>query len=305
MRTYVTALRLYTILFLTVLLLNPAFAQSRKTVLEEKFNASPGERLEVDASIGDVIINTWDKNEVYVKILASIRSADKFEFSAEKTSYGVKVVVRKRGSFLSRMFNWGGSDVRLEIGLPRNFDPDVSTSGGDIKVKSVNGDIRLRTSGGDVEVFTSAGNLKLSTSGGDIKVNGFRGASSVSTSGGDIDIDELYGDLNANTSGGDMKINSNDGKVRASTSGGDMNINYNGENKGINLTSTGGDIILTVPANTNAHLKLNTTGGDINCALNITRSVKISSSRFEAESNGGGEEIRCSTTGGDVIVKTR
>lgn len=255
--------------------------------------------------MGDVIINTWDKNEVYVKILASERAIDKMEFSAERTSSGVRVVVKKRGSFMSRMFDWGGQDIRLEIGVPRSFNTDVSTSGGDIKLKAVNGELKLRTSGGDVDIFSCAGDMKISTSGGDIKVNGFKGASTASTSGGDINIDDTHGDLSVSTSGGDIAINSNDGKIKASTSGGDIRLNYNGVNKGINLASTGGDIMVTVPADTKAYVKLTSTGGDIDCSLNISKSVKISSSRFEAEVNGGGEEIRCSSTGGDVSVKAR
>ncbi|NUN09986.1 MAG: DUF4097 family beta strand repeat protein [Ignavibacteriaceae bacterium] len=305
MRTYTNFFRNAVYLFVVLGLLIPVNGDSRKVALEEKFTVKPGELVSVDAAMGDVIINTWDKNEVYVKILASERAIDKMEFSAERTSSGVRVVVKKRGSFMSRMFDWGGQDIRLEIGVPRSFNTDVSTSGGDIKLKAVNGELKLRTSGGDVDIFSCAGDMKISTSGGDIKVNGFKGASTASTSGGDINIDDTHGDLSVSTSGGDIAINSNDGKIKASTSGGDIRLNYNGVNKGINLASTGGDIMVTVPADTKAYVKLTSTGGDIDCSLNISKSVKISSSRFEAEVNGGGEEIRCSSTGGDVSVKAR
>jgi len=258
-----------TVLVMLVSAFTALNAEERKVVLEKKFPVNSGERLTVDASSGDVIINTWDKNEVYVKILATSKASEKMEFEAEKTGYGVKVTVKRRGSFISKMFGWNNISVRLEIALPRNFNPDVSTAGGDVKVKAVNGEIKLKTSGGDVEVFESAGDMKVTTSGGDIDVNRFKGLSSVSTSGGDV------------------------------------KAVYTGENKGMSLSTTGGDIDLTLPSEVKAYIKLLTTGGDANCSLNVTRSVKISSSRFEAEINGGGEEIRCTTTGGDVSVRSR
>ena len=280
-------------------------AEERKVVLDKKFAVESGGKLAVDASSGDVIINTWDKKEVLVKILATDRAAEKMEFSAEQSGNSIKVTARKRGSFLKKMFDWNNVSVRIEIALPRNFDPDVVTSGGDIKIKDVNGEMRLRTSGGDVDVYGSAGDMRVSTSGGDIGVNGFKGVFSVSTSGGDIKVIDTYGDVTASTSGGDIEINSNDGVVKASTSGGDIKAEYKGVNKGFNLTTTGGDIQLIVPSAIKGNVRLATTGGDVNCSLNITKSVKISSSKFEAEVNGGGEDIRCTTTGGDVSVKSR
>ncbi|MEO8399218.1 MAG: hypothetical protein ABI550_05300 [Ignavibacteriaceae bacterium] len=40
-------------------------------IKEKSYSIQPGKEINVDASFGDVLITTWDKSEVYIKILGN------------------------------------------------------------------------------------------------------------------------------------------------------------------------------------------------------------------------------------------
>lgn len=273
-------------------------------VLHEKtFSISTGKDLKLEAASGDVMILTWDKNEVYVKVLGNDKAEEKIDFKFSGNSDEVEILAKKEGS----VFNWFSSGIKLkfEIKVPASFNTKVSTAGGDIRLGDVKGNNNLKTSGGDVWVKNTVGDLNLSTSGGDINLDKTNGEMSVSTSGGDIMCKDFSGSLEASTSGGDIKLFSANAKVSASTSGGDITFEYNGSNQGIELTTSGGDIHLKVPSDFNASAKLYTSGGDIECGLTSNNVKKISSTKFEADINKGGNPLICKTSGGDIVVSKK
>jgi hypothetical protein len=271
-----------------------------KILYEKTFNISAGKNLKLETSSGDVTVLTWDKNEVYVRILGNEKAKDKVNFSFHSDENEVEVIAKKDGS----IFNWFSSGIRMkfEIKVPSNFNNKISTAGGDIRLGDVKGNNNLKTSGGDVWVKNTSGNLHLATSGGDIHLDKTSGEMNVSTSGGNINCKDYTGNLEASTSGGDIKLISGSAKVSASTSGGDIDVDYNGTNNGIELTTSGGDITLRVPSDFNASARLYTSGGDIECNLSTNNVKKISSTKFEADINKGGNPLVCKTSGGDIVV---
>lgn len=288
------------IVLISTLFATNIFADNLKLIKEKSLNVKQGETLFIDASGADIKVDSWNKDEVYVKIFGNRKAEDKMKFSIEKTSDGVEVTAKKEGSWF---FNWGGGySVRIEVMVPENFNNQIETSGGDILVQNVNGKFRLETSGGDVDLKNTNGDLKINTSGGDITLNKHTGNSNVSTSGGDITTKELKGDLFASTSGGDINIEVNDGKVSAKTSGGDIEIKYYGNNKGLYASTSGGDIKIFAPASLKANIDLETSGGSIDCNFNNYKASKVSRGRLKGEFNGGGESFVCKTTGGDITI---
>ena len=75
-----------------------------------------------------------------------------------------------------------------------------------------------------------------------------------------------------------------------------------GENKGIDIGTSGGSIKLRLPEDFNASARLSTSGGSITCTLNTTNISKITSSKFEADLNKGGNQLVAKTSGGDIEV---
>ena len=239
------------------------FSGDLNTIQEKTFSIQPGKDLKVDASVGDVTITTWDKPEVYIKILGNKRAKDKIDLTFNNDENEVSVIAKSENSF----FNWfsHGIQLRFEIKVPSEFNTNINTAGGDIQIGEIRGNNKLRTSGGDVRVKNSDGVLKISTSGGEINLDTNSGTMDVATSGGDIKARDFKGDLTASTSGGDINMK--------------------------------------LPSDFNASASMYTSGGEINCELTANNAKKISSSRFEADLNSGGAELIAKTSGGDITIK--
>lgn len=272
-----------------------------QTIQEKTFSIQPGKDLKVETTTGDVTVTTWDKSEVYIKVLGNDKAKDKIDFTFNNNNDEVSVIAKSEGS----VFNWFSTGIKMkyEIKVPAEFNTNINTSGGDIMIAEIRGNNNLRTSGGDVWVKNTDGVLKVTTSGGEINLDSNSGDMNVSTSGGDIKARDFKGDISASTSGGDIYLKGSDSKVYAETSGGDIVLEYRGENKGIDVETSGGDIQIKLPADFNASANMHTSGGEIDCDLTANNAKKISSSRFEANLNNGGASLVAKTSGGDITVK--
>jgi hypothetical protein len=271
---------------------------------EKSFNVKPGEKLIVSASVADVNVRTWDKDEFNIIVYGNSKAEDRLDFYFDKTSFGVKVRTEKRGNWISNLFG-SNIQVKFDIMIPKKFELEASTSGGDITVGNLTGNKNLETSGGDIELSVTDGYLKAETSGGDIKLYKQNGNAKIETSGGDIIIKETYGDIEGETSGGDINADIRNGKIHLETSGGDIKLWFSGDNKGIHLETSGGDIVANVPGSIKASATFSSSGGDVKCQINASNVTKKSSHKFIGELNGGGPKFTAETSGGDVTVKEK
>lgn len=233
-------------------------------ITEKRFPISPGNDLRIKVSGGDVVINSWDRSEVYIKVLGNENAKEKLDFIFNNSDSFVELKTEKKGS----IFSWFSSiSLRIEVMVPERFNTNIHTSGGDIELVHVDGSSELNTSGGDVICQDFLGSLDVSTSGGDIKLHG------------------------GNT------------PIVAHTSGGDIQLDYLGENKGIDLSTSGGDIIINLPHDFNADMELSTSGGEVSCNLTMNNASKLSGHKIVAELNEGGSDLVAHTSGGDIDVR--
>jgi hypothetical protein len=278
------------------------FTDTELQVLYEKtYSISPGKALRLEGSSGDITLTTWDKHEVYVKIMGNDRAKERIDFTFDHNKDIVEIIAKNKSFWNSG----SGIRMRFEVKVPSDFNPEVYTSGGDIKVAGVSGKVSAKTSGGDIAAKFIKGHLRISTSGGDINLEDTKGRTYAETSGGNIEASKFTGTLKVSTSGGDIRLDGDNADIDASTSGGNVSLKYSGENKGINLSSSGGDINVYVPADFNASAYLSTSGGSVECNLPANNIQKISSSKFEADLNNGGKELVAKTSGGSVSVYKR
>jgi hypothetical protein len=232
-------------------------------IMEKSFPIEEGKDLRVRGQSGDIIVTTWDKAEVYFKILGNEKAKDRFEFNFDSDDSYVELVTESKGTFS----NWfGGASLRIEVKIPERFNTMLHTSGGDIKLAGAEGEHQLKTSGGD------------------------------------IDCKDFRGSLNASTSGGDINLNCSNTLVTAHTSGGDIDLDYSGENLGIDLSTSGGDITTRLPSDFNASMEISTSGGDVSCSLTMNNATKLSGHKIIADLNDGGKKFYAHTSGGDIDV---
>ena len=239
------------------------YGNDLKVLHEKTFPINPGNQLKVKTPTGDVEVTYWDESKVYITILGDDDAEERINFKFNNDDNLVEIIADKDGS----LFSWfSGINLKYEIKVPSKFNVDVSTSGGDIKLGGVNGTASLHTSGGDVWAEKVEGNLDVLTSGGDISL----------------------------VCGGT--------EIVAHTSGGDINLNYFGPNLGIDLSTSGGDIEVELPADFNASMELSTSGGDVSCNLTLNNATKLSEHKIVADLNNGGMDFNAHTSGGDIDV---
>ncbi len=273
--------------------------------LEKDFSVKSGGNLLLETDAGDVDVQTWDKEEVLVKvdIEGSDRRSERFDVKFSQDGDRVTVIGKVNDN---NFFKWnvGDLDINYHIMVPKKYSVKASTSGGNMSLNALEGDVRFETSGGNITVASVEGTVNVNSSGGNLDARKIKGALKGETSGGNVRADDIMGDVNVETSGGEIELASIDGSVHAETSGGGVSLKLNGENKGVDVHSSGGDINIFVNDNIAANLEASTSGGKVRCELPITVKGEISDEELRGKINGGGNVIRAETSGGDVRIKT-
>jgi DUF4097 and DUF4098 domain-containing protein YvlB len=302
--------------------------------LDRTFSVAPGGRLTIDADGPDLRVTGTSGNQVVVHILltGSESYLEKLTLSAEQSGNDVAVLAKQsKGHWLN--FNWN-NEGKVEVQVPHEYNFDIHTSGGDITVGQLQGNAHGKTSGGDIVVKELKGPLDMQTSGGDVRVEQIDGETHLSTSGGDVDIVRLNGDLDAKTSGGyvhlsdvvgkvvartssgdviarnvrgDSELKTSggdiratiDGKIAAHTSGGNVTAELIGANRGISVSSSGGDLTIRVPKSTTGELDASTSGGSVRTELPVT-TTEMGEHKLTGTINGGGNPIYAHTSGGSI-----
>jgi DUF4097 and DUF4098 domain-containing protein YvlB len=249
------------------------------------FQVESGGVLYMETDGADIRVETWDKNEVNV-IIEKRGNKDRLEDYKVTFSASPKRV-EIFGKMERHIWNWDNFSITFKIKMPKQFNPEIKTSGGDITLRDITGEIQSKTSGGDIHIENCRGNI------------------TVNTSGGDIVIGRIQGDLKVETSGGSIKMDEINGKIQAETSGGDIEADVLGENQGIFLKTSGGDINIHIPTELKGNVDCSTSGGDVSLNVSGGFSGEIKDNKIKGLLNGGGNEFKARTSGGDIKISSR
>ena len=314
--------------FLLFILALTASAASKDNV-SQQVDATPGGRLVVDVDFGTIEVTpgTDDKValEAHRKVDFGNQAREKEYFSAAPitiTKDGNVVTVRARSSTPKNRSNLGHSEThgQYTIRVPKKFETDLRTDGGDVTASGISGNKTVKTSGGKLVFKDLEGNLNANTSGGSIEVEDCRGPIKVETSGGDITVADGTGTLDARTSGGRIEVHSFSGDTEVKTSGGNLNLQRI-TGKLIGKTS-GGSIQALMPADVVGDVKLQTSAGNIDVSLSTTATVDIDarasvgkifsrlpfetsdidSEHLRGKLNGGGNSVKLETSVGNITI---
>lgn len=258
-------------------------------VQSKSFTVGKGGTLEVDTTGGDIGIDSWEKEEVEVKA-EGISQETLSDLKMEQVGKTVRVQYHPPGHRSSR--------ARFEITVPSRFNLNLRTAGGDIHLKNpIAGSVRGSTSGGDIRIADINGEVSMHTSGGDITAGEVEGNVILKTSGGDIRVSSASGTVEVATSGGDIVVGAVGKVLKASTSGGDVKIaNVGGE---ATVRTAGGDI---TTGDVGGKIEASTAGGDIR-AGKITGSASLTTAGGDIFLRGASGLAKTSTAGGDIHLK--
>ena len=307
------------ILVSSILILT-AFA-ANADVIRKGFNVSEGGTLTLEADIGDVKVVSGGTG-LAVEITRDGTPEEIRQNAITFDQSGNDVTIRSKYEH-DRFFHWSRDmRVRYNMRVPSHFNvklstsggdidlgdlagnADIHTSGGDIKIAHINGNIYGRTSGGDLRVASSTGTMNVHTSGGDIEIESAGGALEAKTSGGSIEIGHAGSTLYAHSSGGSIRIREALDSIDASTSGGSIHARLTRQPHGDSrLSTSGGDVVVEVPAGVGAALDAHTSGGDIDTDVPVTIMGHKADDNLIGTIGGGGPKLVLSTSGGGISLR--
>src|SRR5271156_2469237 len=255
--------------------------------------ARDGQRLHLVTDLGNIIIKTQNSGKIDYKVRLEADASQKdakqllknYIVTANATPEGVYF----RGQSLGRHAS-GRLWVTVEVNVPRNFNLDVQTGGGNIETEDIIGFATLATSGGNIVMGNVGGGAHVSTDGGHITVKNVAGALGASTGGGHITTGAIAGSAILHTDGGHIRVASVEGTAHVSTGGGNVSVEHSGselvaetvggqievgETAGLVQAKTGGGGIRVVRVSGPTNLE--TSGGSI-YLTQVDSAVKASTS---------------------------
>lgn len=307
--------KLACLLTLGVAALAPAALHAKivRTV-EKTFTVQPGGTFRAGTQGGDIKVTTADVAEVRVTARQVFRASSEAEADEIAQKLDLKIEQQGADVVAEAKIERGGwfkntpVTVDFTVVLPKQFNVDARTSGGDIVVGSLQGTVKARTSGGDLKFARIDGAVDGSTSGGNIHLQEGTAKANLSTSGGDIVVDRAGGPTSVSTSGGDIRLEAVAQIVSASTSGGDIVANLTQPlTQDVSLGTSGGNVKITLPKSAAFRLDAGTSGGEVD-ATGLTLTLEKGApgkSRLVGAVNGGGPTLKLRTSGGDIRVRAQ
>jgi hypothetical protein len=298
--------------------------------ISRQLDVTSGGKLVVDVDFGTINVATGADDKVVIEAHRKIdfgnQAQEKEYFAAAPVTIsqdGNVVTVRARRAKSEGFWSFGHSEMdgRYAIRVPKRFESDLNTEGGDISASEVTGNVTAKTSGGKLGFKNLEGTLTANTSGGSIEVEDCRGPIKIKTSGGDITVADGTGSLDARTSGGRIDVRNFFGDTEVKTSGGNLTLQRI-TGKLIGKTS-GGSITASIPDAVIGDVKLETSAGNIDVSLPATATVDIDAStnvgeifshlpletrdvdkeHLRGKLNGGGKSVKLQTSAGNITIK--
>lgn len=304
--------------------------------INRSFKVQPGGQLAVEVDRGSIEVKTSaDRESVDIEVTRKSRGSEAkagkvlSDHVVTTTKDGNKVEVRAEYTG-PKTSGWFGRSpdlqVKYVITIPRQFEVNLKTAGGNIKVADLTGKTQVHTSGGSLTLEKIEGPLSGHTSGGSITVAGCRGSVDVHTSGGSLNLSEIEGDVTAKTSGGSIRaekltgksivktsggsigVTSIKGSIDATTSGGSVNADLIEQPaEACSFRSSGGSITVALQENAAVDVDLHTSGGRVSADFPVTTVVQGEQIKndLRGKVNGGGPLITAHTSGGSVRLQKK
>lgn len=284
--------------------------------VRRSFDVAPGERVVVDTEFANIDVETWDTPKVDIMV----ERPDRLSLEFEQADGVVTVRGRKKGRSWTP-WNWD-RQPRFRLNVPYQQGLELRTSGGDITIDRLQGDVVARTSGGDVRIGdvdghvdgkTSGGDVRIGsaqdtvakTSGGGIRIGAAQGDVSATTSGGNIQTDRVAGDMVAKTSGGSIRIRGAHGAVQANTSGGSIEAEFVAQpGAPSELRTSGGSVTVYLPEDIALDVDARTSGGSVSTDFPVTVDGELGTrNKLQTAINGGGPTMALRTSGGSIRLR--
>jgi DUF4097 and DUF4098 domain-containing protein YvlB len=290
-----------------------------KTIYEFDINIAATPIMRIQNVKGDIYIKGIPGNSAQIKEIVRVKTSSKSKAYELFSKYRSMVQYHEESNLIE-VIGKGKWPSRIsfdyEITVPKSISTFVHTSGGDIDIEQIVGEIDSKTSGGNLNLSFLTGRLSAMTSGGDIELDHAQGNVFLSTSGGDVEVTDVEGKINANTSGGDIDITYSQGDVSVNTMGGNIylleikgesvvantsagDIDIEDVTSGVVIHTYGGDLSIE---NVIGDLRGSTSAGDIDL-YNIMGAVDVLTTAGSIIGENLSGSISAITDAGDIYIE--
>ncbi|MFQ5601958.1 MAG: DUF4097 domain-containing protein [bacterium] len=253
-------------IFILVGLATLLFAGTIREHLDETFKLQRGSKVVLSNTNGNVIIESWNRDEVRIRAEKIVRANDRR--TAEKIMDEIEIEIDSKMDFLRidtyipRRQNgfWGAifgenAQVRVEYRLlvPEKVDLEIGTVNGRVSIAEVTGEIEVHSTNGRIEIAKARGSVQAKTTNGGIEV-------------------EL--------------------------------LNFD-QGEDMTFKTTNGSIRVYLPAAFSAFVDARTTNGSIRTDFPIKVRGEISRRRLRGSINRGGGHLSLHTTNGSIKILER
>ncbi|MDX5418883.1 MAG: hypothetical protein LPK09_06685 [Hymenobacteraceae bacterium] len=270
-----------------------AYDSEKRKTFEETYKVNKSDVLNIENKFGRVHVNTWDRNEIQVKVeIISRASSDK---NAQELLNKINIIDSRSGNIISvktemeSMKNYGGNksfEINYTISMP---DENALT------VKNSFGDVYLAALKGKVDVNVKYGSLKsdrMSNASNSVKIAYGSGRCGY-INGGQVDI--AYSNLSMESTNGlqgsskfsDFKIGSLAESLDLSLKYGSLRVDNVSKNvRKINVASGFSPISLNFDDNTAFDFDVNVQFGNFNVDKRLVNYTTLEKSHTSAAYKG-------------------
>jgi DUF4097 and DUF4098 domain-containing protein YvlB len=263
--------------------------------LDTTFAVDPNAVLGLRNHAGEIIVRTWNRNEV--RIQASYSSYDR-----------VKVIQTERSVNVQSETGHGHpEEVGFELTIPSAMAVDLWGLESDVSVDGAQNGVRVETLEGDIEITDCAGDIQIHSVEGDMRVMGSSGRLDANGTDGEVVVVGFEGDVYAGSIDGEIRLEEIDaGTVEGKTVDGDViydgSIRDGGRYK---LTTHDGDVMVSIPAGTNATIEVATFDGEFEADFPVQITGAQGNRKFSFVIGDGSARLELHSFDGDIQLLRR
>ncbi len=295
---------------LAILVCGVAHACSKwaeRSVLHETFDVESGGTFRADVPDADLDIRRGSSSQLEIEVILRAeemdRAMERFESMNFRADGGGSEVTLHADAL--RSWSHGNFWLEVRVQLPYEFNLDLRTGDGDIRVEALEGTLDVRTGDGDVQIGAVHGSkATIKTSDGDIHVKELVSTTiAMHTGDGDVLVRQIEGDqVVIKTGDGDIDIDSASGAFLVTTGDGDISF---GIEQFDETTLKTGDGDISVRADSTLRADLDLRGSDVVLRSGVAFEGRIDDDLAEGSLNGGGSLLRASSRDGSIVLSTR
>lgn len=227
-------------------------SKQEEQIIEKTYTYAPNGTVTIHNCNGTMKVTSWDKPTISVK--ATKHAANK-EQLAQVQMKDHKSSNKLTISTICHDPNNSSPCIDYDITVPQQTTLVLSTENGSITIQDIAGPIQATTHYGSIEIQDSPNTI-----------------AAVIVEKGNITIDSPRNNVQAITNKGSINITDTHQSVVATTENGTITLQCTQlpSTGKINLTSTYGDINLSLPSNVNADLHARTARGTLICQHHLT-----------------------------------